>query len=566
MAETMEGRHMPQIIQGGMGVQVSSWKLAREVARAGELGIISGTAMDVVLVRWLQDGDPGNLYRNALKHFPDQGMAQRIIDKYFIEGGKPADKPYRGLAMWTLDASQELREACVLGNFCEVWLAKHEDDGSLVMSPKGEGLVGINCLTKIQLPTIESLYGAVLANADYVIMGAGIPMEVPGILDNLAKNADCKLVIDVDGSEDTIHYAHFSPKAFWEKSGKPELAKAELKRPNFLPIVSSVMLAQAMLKRASGAGPTKGIQGFVIEMPTAGGHNAPPRGFRYDAEKKSHSLALNERGEPVYGPKDEVDLVKFKAAVKGLPFWMAGFYARPEKLQEVLAIGGQGVQIGTSFAFAKESGLAPGPKEEVLRQVASGDLSVFTDPVASPTGFPFKVLELEDSLSVKEKYESRPRVCNLGYLRTPYTTDKGTVGYRCASEPIDDWVKKGGAIEATVGRKCLCNGLMANAGLPQISPFKAKDSDSKYVEEILITAGDDVNQCRRYMKEGVYEYAAKDVIDFLLGRFKEEYTSEANLYKNAADAEDPAVREKLLAKAKELEGKIDGVDKQLGVK
>ena len=100
--------------------QVSSWKLAREVARAGELGIISGTAMDIVLVRWLQDGDPGNLYRNALKHFPDQGMAQRMIDKFFIEGGKPADKPYRGLPMWTLDASQDLREACVLGNFCEV--------------------------------------------------------------------------------------------------------------------------------------------------------------------------------------------------------------------------------------------------------------------------------------------------------------------------------------------------------------------------------------------------------------------------------------------------------------
>jgi len=117
------------------------------------------------------------------------------------------------------------------------------------------------------------------ADVDYVIMGAGIPMEVPGILDKLAKNEDCKIVIDVDGSEDTetpVHYAHFSPKGFWEKSGKAELASKDWKRPNFLPIVSSVMLAQAMLKRATGAGPTKGIQGFVIEMPTAGGHNAPP--------------------------------------------------------------------------------------------------------------------------------------------------------------------------------------------------------------------------------------------------------------------------------------------------
>jgi response regulator of citrate/malate metabolism len=102
--------------------------------------------------------------------------------------------------------------------------------------------------------------------------------------------------------------------------------------------------------------------------------------------------------------------------------------------------------------------------------------------------------------------------------------------------------------------------------LPQISPFKVEGEDNKYVEEILITAGDDVNQCRKYMKEGVYEYGAKDVIDYLLGRFKEEYTAEANLYKNAADAEDPAVREELMAKAKDLKEKIDGVDKQLGVK
>ena len=101
-------------------LQVSSWKLAREVARSGELGIISGTAMDVVVLRWLQDGDPGNLYRNALSHFPDQGMVKRFIDKYYVEGGKAKDTPYKPLAMWTLDATQELREACVLGNFCEV--------------------------------------------------------------------------------------------------------------------------------------------------------------------------------------------------------------------------------------------------------------------------------------------------------------------------------------------------------------------------------------------------------------------------------------------------------------
>lgn len=387
---------------------------------------------------------------------------------------------------------------------------------------------------------------------------------MPGILDNLAKNEDCKLVIDVDGAEE-INHAHFSPRKFFAASGAPEVAETSLRRPRFLPIVSSVMLAQAMLKRATGSGPTKGIDGFVIELSTAGGHNAPPRGFKYDAEKGSHNVALNDRGEPVYGPKDEVDLGKFKTASKGLPFYLAGYYARPEKLQEVLALGGAGVQVGTSFAFSKESGLEPLAKSEVLRQVASGDMGIFTDPVASPTGFPFKVLELEDSLWNKENYEARPRVCNLGYLRTPYVDPKGKVGYRCAAEPIDDWVKKGGVLEATVGRKCLCNGLMANAGLPQVSPFKKEGEAQRYVEEMLITAGDDINQCRTYMKDGSTEYGAGDVIDYLLGRFKQEYASEARLYADADKHEDAAVREQLMAKAKELEAKIADVDQQLGV-
>jgi len=551
---------LPKIIQGGMGVQVSSWKLAREVARNGELGVISGTAMDMVIVRWLQMGDPGGLYRRALAAFPDQEMAQRLIDKYYIEGGKAETTPFKPLPMWVMEPSQGLEEACILGNFCEVWLAKHDDDGTPI-----DGVVGINCLTKIQLPTITSLYGAMLADVDYVVMGAGIPMEVPGILDNLAENKDCKLAIDVDNSEEA-HFNYFSPKAFWERSGKAELAEKSLKRPDFLPIVSSVTLAQAMLKRATGAGPTRGIQGFVIEKSTAGGHNAPPRGFRYDAVAKSHKLSLNEKGEPVYGPKDDVDLVKFKKAVKDLPFWLAGYYARPEKLQEVLAAGGAGVQLGTSFAFAKESGLSFEAKQQALQKLNDGDLTVFTDPVASPTGFPFKVLELDDSLSVKEKYLERPRVCNLGYLRTPYADENGKVGYRCASEPIKDWLKKGGEIQATEGRKCLCNGLMANAGMPQVSPFKKEGSDEKYIEETLITAGDDINQVKRYMyeaPEGHLEYSARDVLNYMLGRFKEEYTNELNLYEHAEEAEDAAVKEKLLEHKEEIKGKIEEVDSQL---
>lgn len=134
----------------------------------GELGVVSGTAIDTILVRELQDGDRDGSIRRALASFPDQDMANRVIEKYFIKDGKEALKPYRSIPMWTTTPSQHLLEVCVLANYCEVWLAKHDDDGSPT-----NGLVGLNLLTKVQLPTVPSLYGAILADVDYVIMGAG---------------------------------------------------------------------------------------------------------------------------------------------------------------------------------------------------------------------------------------------------------------------------------------------------------------------------------------------------------------------------------------------------------
>jgi nitronate monooxygenase len=515
---------VPKIIQGGMGIRISNWKLAREVARKGELGVISGTVMDTVMIRTLQDGDPDGSIRRALAAFPDQDMAKRALDKYFVEGGKGPDKPYKSLQMWTLNPTQPLLEACVLGNFCEVWLAKHNDDST----PIEGAIVGINRLTKVPLPTCASLYGAMLADVDYVIMGAGIPLTVPGVLDCFADgNKDVSFGVSVAGSKEE-YSTKFSPKEFWTNSGKPELVnELKLNRPNFVPIVSSVVLAQSMLKRANGKGPNSGIDGFVIELPTAGGHNAPPRGFAYDPVAKSHAVDLNERGEPVYGPKDEVNLLKFLKASKGLPFWLAGSYAHAEKFLDVIELGGAGVQVGSMFALAKESGMEQSVKENILRRLADGEtLDVFTDPVASPTGFPFKVLELKDTLSEKDNYENRPRICSLGYLRTPYIKDgeEGKIGYRCPAEPVDDWVKKGGSIEATVGRKCLCNALCANIGQPQyrknqLINEETGKKDLPYIEGTLITIGDEVNLAKRFIKQdavtGAWSYSAADVVDYL---------------------------------------------------
>jgi NAD(P)H-dependent flavin oxidoreductase YrpB (nitropropane dioxygenase family) len=48
-----------RVIQGGTGVAVSDWPLPRAVALAGQLGVVSGTALEMVCARRRQLGDAG---------------------------------------------------------------------------------------------------------------------------------------------------------------------------------------------------------------------------------------------------------------------------------------------------------------------------------------------------------------------------------------------------------------------------------------------------------------------------------------------------------------------------
>ena len=173
-----------------MGVAVSGWPLARAVSRLGQLGVVSGTALAVVLARRLQLGDPGGEMRHALAQFPYPDMAARVLADYFIAGGKCPGVPFKLTAMPTLQPRRSLVELTVVANSVEVFLAKEGHDG----------VVGINYLEKIQLPTLPSLYGAMLAGVDYVLMGAGIPRAIPGVLDLLAQGQPAALPVDVGGA------------------------------------------------------------------------------------------------------------------------------------------------------------------------------------------------------------------------------------------------------------------------------------------------------------------------------------------------------------------------------
>ena len=459
-----------------MGVGVSGWRLARAVSLTGHLGVVSGVALDTLLARRLQLGDSGGHIRRALACFPHPGTAEEILERYFVEDGIGPDEPFRLVPRLSLNPSRLATDLVVTANFVEVFLAKEGHSG----------LVGVNYLEKIQMATPAAAYGAMLAGVDYVLVGAGIPAELPSLLDSLAAGRVGEISVDVVGSAGERFSVSVHPAPL-------PGGGVELKRPHFLAIVASHVLG-SYLARDARTRP----DGFVVEGPVAGGHNAPPRGpLTFDAE-----------GQPVYGPRDAVDLVKLNEL--GLPFWMAGAYASPGLLAQAREVGAAGVQVGSAFALCEESGFDPSLKRAFIDNALAGSLHVRTDALASPTGFPFKVADLPGTVADPEVYEQRQRVCEASYLRIPYLAEDGQVGYRCPAEPASAYVRKGGKEEDTIGRRCVCNGLIAAIGLGQ-------RHRSGTVEPPLATIGQDLTFLPDLVSPARPSYTAADVVEYLLG-------------------------------------------------
>ncbi|MEU9251100.1 nitronate monooxygenase [Streptomyces sp. NPDC048270] len=463
----------PWLIQGGMGVGVSGWRLARAVSREGQLGVVSGTALDVVLARVLQTGDPGGHARRALAAFPFPELAQDALDRYFRPEGLDEGVPMRSTPRLRATGGSPAEILTVLGNFAEVWLAKEGHDG----------LVGVNYLEKIQLATAPAMFGAILAGVDHVLVGAGVPGQIPALASRLARYEPCVTRVGVEGDEQPLEHP-FDPAALL--AGR---VPGPLRRPEVLAIVSLPVLA-AYLARDEATRP----DGFVIETSGAGGHSAPPRG----------PVKLDEDGEPVYGPRDDPDLARMAAL--GLPFWLAGGQAGPQRVAAARAAGAAGVQIGSAFALCEESGMAPHLREELRARAHEGTLTVRNDPEASPTAFPFKVAELPGTVSEPEVAAARRRVCDLGFLRTPVRGSRG-LAYRCAAEPMAAYVRKGGDPADARGRQCLCNGLLATIGLAQRRP-------GGRVEPPLVTIGKDLSFLRA-LSPAARPYTAADVVRWL---------------------------------------------------
>lgn len=500
-----------------MGVYVSNWRLARAVAqqRPGETaGTVSGTALDVVYVRLLQLGDPGGHARRALRALDETfgvTIGRAICDRYFIEGGKAPGARFRSAPMHIVHAADDRRdfpmpngapvtvpfkledaniELLIATGFAEVWLAKEGHSGK----------VFINFLNKIELPLIYVLYGAMLAGVDGVVVGAGNPEGLPALSRQLANHAAVGHKISLlyrETGEDFV--LAFDPQQVADGG----FTARPLATPAFLAIVSLEDLVK-VLAESNSAPP----DGFIIEHHTAGGHNANPAG----------PMVRDTLGQPIYGARDEADLAAIRAV--GIPFWLAGGYGSGPGLQTALDAGANGVQAGTVFALAEESGMKPEYRTAILTAIKSGtaDADLVRTTTFSPTGFAFKVVQLQDTLADDDVYNDRARICDIGILQQrgfnkPDEQGQRTLFQRCPAGPVATYVDKRGLANNTDERRCLCNGLLACVGLGQV-----KEIRGELVEEpAIVTLGNHLDGVRRLSRQGQTGYHVEDVVADILG-------------------------------------------------
>ena len=466
------------ILVGGMGADISSVRLVSAAANHPSKrisGTLSGTALADIYARRLQLGDPGGEIRKAFDAFgrvvPSlAGDIDRLYAAYHIPGGKAPTALFRGLSMGGLTPPRDVQILTVAATFAHVWRAKQAAPGRPV---------GINFLRKIERPLLHGLYGAALAEADWVVVGAGDPSDLPGWLDRLARHETAELLPRVATVPAGTHKIVFDPKELVGGKLPP------LRRPSFFAIISSHEQAVALASSAKTR-----PDGFVVEGPLAGGHSAPP-------QKK----VRDKRGYYVYGPEDEADIPTIAAL--GLPFWTAGGCGFPEKLATPDAPRRRR-QVGTLFARAAESGMVAEVRRRVLKLIWQQKLEVVTDVRASPSTFPFKVALVPDTIGDPSVYAERPRLCNVGHLRGWRPRGEATAGLCPASHP-ELFKKMGGAAWRLEGAMCLCNGLLATCGVGQPC------------EKALVTLGDITHVRELQQRLHRMEYSALEAAAFLLG-------------------------------------------------
>ncbi len=294
----IRGRELLPIIQGGMGVGVSAHKLAGTVAREGAIGTIASIDLRV--------------------HHPDlMERTHRSKDRQLID-----------------DANMEALDR-------EIKAARE------IAGP--DGFIAVNVMKAVdRFP--ELVKQACESGANAIIMGAGLPFELP----DLTKNY-------------------------------PDVA--------LIPILSEERGVRAVLKRWL----RKGVlpDAIVLEHPRyAGGHLGAPKPEDINDERFDFKRVLAE-----------IPKVFEALKIDPIPLIPAGGINSFEKIKELFSWGASGVQIGSPFAVTEEGDAHPNFKK-VLLEAKPEEIVTFM----STAGLPARAVLtpwLKKYLEREEKVRSR---------------------------------------------------------------------------------------------------------------------------------------------------------------
>ena len=292
------------IIQGGMGIGVSLSGLASAVARSGGVGVVAGAGVGT--------------------SEPDYGR-------------NPEEANLRAMER-------------------EIRTAKEKSEG---------GVVGVNIMVALT-DYAQLVHTAAKAGVDMIIAGAGLPVDLPGLL--------------------------------------PEKARTKL-----LPIVSSERAARILCKKWFGKF-KRYPDGFVVEGPMAGGH----LGFKAEElDNPDNKLeAILERVLEMVRPFE-------KEAGRPIPVFAAGGVYSGADIHKFLNLGAAGVQMGTRFVATHECDADDAFKQSYVR-ATKDDVTV----IKSPVGLPGRALRNEflDKIATQRGIKSCPFHCikTCDYTTTPY--------------------------------------------------------------------------------------------------------------------------------------------------
>jgi nitronate monooxygenase len=193
----------------------------------------------------------------------------------------------------------------------------------------GKGMIAVNVMKAVDMHA-SLVRQACESGADAIIMGAGLPLDLPDM---------------VEGYDDVA----------------------------LIPILSEERGVRAVLKKWLRKG--RRPDAIVIEHPRyAGGHLGATRLDEVDSARFDFSSVF----EKIFAIFEQLGIDK-----NAIPLIAAGGVNSTDKLHEILAMGGSGAQIGTPFAVTQEGDAHPNFKQ-VLLNARPKDIVTFMSTAGLP--------------------------------------------------------------------------------------------------------------------------------------------------------------------------------------